>query len=242
MKVAVFGDIHGNAVALEAVFADMQEIGVDARVCLGDIPYRGPQPAEALESLFAESLDGVVVGNTDQWLVQGFPKHFSPGPEKLRRLEAFRAWTLERIDPSWLERLGSLKPSYTSKLGAHTLSVVHASPLSTEAWFDASSSDEELLPIFNGASACDILIYGHIHTPFVRRINRRWLINTGSVGNPIDGDHRASYVVLSTEGESLNIELRRVTYDVLQVAEIARRAGFPYADEYASRLRAGQPI
>ncbi len=242
MRLAIFGDIHGNAVALEAVLADIRKVGADARVCLGDIPFRGPQPVEALETLFAERLDGVVVGNTDQWLVRGFPDGFSPDPKKLQRLTRFRTWALERIDTTWLERLGSLCPSFTTRLGAHTLTVVHASGTSTEAWFDASSNDEALLPIFTGAGACDILVYGHIHTPFIRRLNRRWLINTGSVGNPVDGDHRASYVLVTTQGDDVHMELRRVTYDVHKVADIARQVSFPFADEYGAALRAGQAI
>lgn len=242
MRMAVFGDIHGNAEGLRAVLADMDALGVDYRVCLGDIAFRGPQPTECLEMVFGAGLDAIVVGNTDQWLVHGFPKGFSPPPEKLARLEAFRAWALARIDAEWINRLAELPLSHTVRLGLHTVTVVHSSPRSTEAWFDAGASDAELAGIFDGAPPSDVLVYGHIHTPFVRRINRRWLVNTGSTGNPVDGDHRASYALLSAQDGRLSIEIRRVPYDALRVGALAEKLDFPHASEYGAALRAGQAI
>lgn len=239
MRLAVFGDIHGNSRALDAVLADIDRLKVDARVCLGDLAFRGPDPGGAIERVLGADLDGLIVGNTDQWLFQGFPKGFDPGEERLKRLSAFREWALERIRPEHIEKLKSLPLSTTVKLGDHTVTVVHASPTSTEAWFDASLGDGELAEIFTGAGPCDTLVCGHIHTPYVRRINRRWLVNTGSVGNPIDGDYRASYALLTAEDGGLSIEIRRVPYDVVKVGEDAAKAGFPFAGEYAEAIRCG---
>ena len=239
MKLAVFGDIHGNSRALEAVLADMDSLKVDARICLGDLAFRGPDPQGAIERVFGAGLDGVVVGNTDQWLFRGFPEGFAPGEEKLKRLTTFREWVLERIDAKSLKALESLPMSTTVKLEGHTVTVVHASPSSTEAWFDASLPDQELLKIFKGAGPCDILVCGHIHTPYVRRINRRWVVNTGSVGNPIDGDYRASYALFTAENGGLSIQIRRVPYDVVETGEDAVKAGFPFATQYAEAIRCG---
>ena len=239
MKLAIFGDIHGNRRALEAVLTDIDQLEVDARICLGDLAFRGPDPQGAIDRVLGMELDGLVVGNTDQWLFQGFPAGFSPGEERLKRLTSFREWALERIDQTSLDKLASLPLSTTIKLGDHTVTVVHASPTSTEAWFDASLGNQELAEIFTGAGPCDTLVCGHIHTPYVRRINRRWLINTGSVGNPIDGDYRASYALLTAEDGGLSIQIRRVAYDVAKVGEDARKAGFPFAEEYAEAIRCG---
>jgi len=239
MKLAVFGDIHGNIRALDAVLQDMERIGIDKRVCLGDLAFRGPDPRGSIERVFSLGLDGLIVGNTDQWLFQGFPEGFAPGEERLKRLSTFRQWALERITPAQLEALRRLPLAATVKLGDHTVTVVHSSPVSTESWYAASLSDEELAPIFTGAGACDVLVCGHIHTPYVRRINRRWLVNTGSVGNPIDGDYRASYALLTVEDGGLSIQIRRVPYDVAGTIQDAERAGFPYAKEYGEALRCG---
>lgn len=242
MKAAIFGDIHGNAAALRAVFDDMDRIGVDYAVCTGDIAFRGPAPLESLSLLLERGCDGFVVGNTDQWLYQGFPEGFSPPPERLEQLRTFREWALERLGASDLATFRSFAFSHRFSLGPHTVLVVHSSPKSTEDWYDAASSDQELLPLFEGAGACDILVYGHIHTPFVRRIHRRWLMNTGSVGNPVDGDYRASYLLLEADRNGLHVQIRRVAYDVDETARLAAERGFPLAEAYAQALRTGHGL
>jgi len=182
------------------------------------------------------------VGNTDQWLFRGFPEGFAPPPERLAQLQAYREWALERLQPQELEALQSFAFSHQFALGPHTVRVVHSSPKSTEDWYAASSSDEELASIFEGAGACDILVYGHIHTPFVRRINRRWLINAGSVGNPVDGDARASYLLLEYDRGGLNVQIRRVAYDAAVTISLASERDFPRAKAYGEALRSGQSL
>jgi len=240
MKAAIFGDIHGNQAALVAVARDMEQLGVEYKVCTGDVVFRGPAPSESLSLLLEMGCDGLVVGNTDQWLVQGFPVGFAPPPERLARLQTYRAWALERLAEQELAMLRSFAFSHRFSLGPHTVQVVHSSPKSTEDWYAASGSDEQLLPIFEGAVPCDILVYGHIHTPYVRRINRRWLINAGSVGNPVDGDARASYLLLEYDRGGLNVQIRRVAYDVAETIRLAEEREFPEAKAYAEALRSGQ--
>ncbi|HMQ32568.1 MAG TPA: metallophosphoesterase family protein [Chloroflexaceae bacterium] len=70
MRVAVFSDIHGNAVALEAVLADCEARGAERLLCLGDAVQGGPQPAEMVARLRALGCP-VVMGNADVWLLSG---------------------------------------------------------------------------------------------------------------------------------------------------------------------------
>src|SRR5690242_1369640 len=70
MRIVLFSDVHGNAVALEAVLADIRRHAApDALFIAGDLVLLGPRPAEALALL--RSLDGArfVKGNTDQYLI-----------------------------------------------------------------------------------------------------------------------------------------------------------------------------
>src|SRR5690606_30452659 len=134
------------------------------------------QPEKALELIFSAKLDACIVGNTDEWLARGFPPGISPPPEIRGRLETFLAWARERIDPSDISRLGELPFDAEVRLGDHRLQAVHASPRSTEAMYLPSMGDEELAGIFAGAAPCDLLVYGHVHIPMVRRLNRRWLV------------------------------------------------------------------
>lgn len=240
MKVAIFGDIHGNAQALEAVRRDVTRIGVDLKICLGDVAFRGPEPSRTLSLLQELECDALVVGNTDQWLFQGFPPGFDAPVERRKMLEAYRTWALSRLSESDLENLRSFTFSHTFTLGAQTVLAVHASARSTEDWFPSSSSDDELRAIFAGSERGDILVCGHIHTPYVRRIDGRWVINTGSVGHPADGDPRASYLVLEADDHGFSVQLRRVAYDVEATVRAASKDDFPYASTYQEALRLGQ--
>lgn len=240
MRIALFGDVHGNLTALRAVVADMDALGVERRICLGDLAFRGPEPREVVAAVAEMRLEAVVVGNTDQWLFQGFPEGFAPGEERMRQLETYRAWCLERLDAASLDWLHRLSLRHTTSLGELAVCAVHSSPRSTEDWYPSSLSDQELERIFEGAPASDVLVYGHIHTPFLRRIHGRWLANAGSVGNPLDGDARASYLLIEAEGGSVTLSIRRVRYDVEQAARVAAERGFPNAEGYAEALRAGK--
>lgn len=239
MKAAIFGDIHGNAAALEAVLEDMERLGVDLKICHGDVVFRGPAPVRALSLLLDAGCDGLVVGNTDQWLVQGFPSGVTPPPERLEMLQAYREWALARLDQEDLAHLSSFTRSHTFSLEGQSVTVVHASPKSTEDMYPASSSDTQLLPILDGVES-DVLVCGHIHTPYVRRLQSRWVINTGSVGQPIDGDPRASYLVLEADEGGLNIQIRRVSYDVEASAKAAQQDDFPYPTLYREAIRLGK--
>ena len=70
MKIAFISDIHGNAVALDAVLNDIEKKKVDKIYVLGDISYRGPEPKRALELVRSLNTD-VIKGNADEWVVRG---------------------------------------------------------------------------------------------------------------------------------------------------------------------------
>lgn len=239
MRAAIFGDIHGNAVALQAVLNDINRLGVDVKVCHGDAAFRGPEPQRSLSLLLEAGCDGLVVGNTDQWLFQGFPAGLNPPPERARMLELYREWALARLDEAALASLRSFAFSHTLSLGKEAVTVVHSSPKSTEDMYAASSSDDELMPILEGAKG-DVLVCGHIHTPYARRLAGRWVINTGSVGHPFDGDPRASYVVLEAGDGGLHVQIRRVAYDVEETVKAAQKGDFPYLEQYVHAIRTGQ--
>jgi predicted phosphodiesterase len=98
-----------------------------------------------------------------------------------------------------------------------------------------NASDEELQSTYAPLRA-PIVAYGHIHRPFVRRLQGMTVANTGSLSQSYDGDRRASYLVI--DGESVTI--RRVEYDVESEAEELLRSGLPHAEWLARILLAGQ--
>ena len=99
----------------------------------------------------------------------------------------------------------------------------------------ADASDDELHRVY-APLGTPIVIYGHIHIPFVRRLQNLIVANTGSVGQPYDGDQRASYLLI--DGES--ITTRRVEYDVEGEAQDLLRSGLPHAEWLSRILLAGK--
>ena len=100
-----------------------------------------------------------------------------------------------------------------------------------------NASDEELQGTYASLGA-RIVVYGHIHRPYVRRIGEMTVANTGSVSQSYDGDRRASYLVI--DGESLSI--RRVEYDVESEANDVLQSGLPHAEWMSRILLAGQYV
>jgi diadenosine tetraphosphatase ApaH/serine/threonine PP2A family protein phosphatase len=127
----------------------------------------------------------------------------------------------------WLEEL----PPRYSQPG---FSVVHASPDNCWRAPMPNASDDELRSTYASLRA-PIVVYGHIHVPYIRRLPGMTVANTGSVSQSYDGDRRASYLVI--DGETITI--RRVEYDVESEAEELLRSGLPHADWLARILLAG---
>ncbi|HHT27905.1 MAG TPA: metallophosphoesterase family protein [Firmicutes bacterium] len=241
MRIGVFGDVHGNLAALNAVLADGRRQQVEHWVCLGDVAFKGPQPAECIEAIAAIPGIAQIQGNTDQWLTRGFPASFQPPEPRRRQMDAFRAWGLNRLNSAQLRRLQQLPLQYAWHGLGEQLLCVHASPHSTEDWYPASADETELSPMVAEQKAT-IVVYGHIHSQFARKIGERMLINTGSAGNPIDGDSRAAYLILTIEPDACSYTLHRVAYDIAATVQAAREGGFPYADEYEQALRTGAAL
>ena len=98
-----------------------------------------------------------------------------------------------------------------------------------------NASDDELRNTYGSLDA-RVVVYGHIHCPYVRRLPGLTIANTGSVSQSYDGDTRASYLVIDGD----NITIRRVEYDVQSEAEELLRSGMPLAAWMARLLLAGK--
>lgn len=240
MRIGVFGDVHGNLPALQAVLSDGAAQSVTAWVCLGDVAFRGPQPAQCIEVI--AGLRGVVqvVGNTDEWLFRGFPATLTPPAGRIHQLEAWRQWTLEQLSARSLEILRQAPLNHSLQLGSEEVLFTHSSPTSTEAWLPSRLPDESLASLVSHPA--QIVVCGHTHQPFVRGIQGRVAINAGSAGHPTDGDYRASYLVLESKDGVTAYQLRRVTYPWQETASLARALGMPMAEEYAKALETGSAL
>jgi predicted phosphodiesterase len=235
MRVAIVSDIHGNLRAFQAVLADLRQVAPDLVLQGGDLAYGGAHPADIIDQVRSLGWPGVR-GNTDEmlWSPEGLAEFAARQP----KLAPLLAILQEMIPPTvasigeerlrWLEGL----PSLYSDEG---LSLVHASPGDLWRAPMPNASDDELQSTYASLGA-QIVVYGHIHRPYIRRLQGMAIANTGSVSQSYDGDRRASYLVI--DGESITI--RRVEYDVESEARELLRSGLPHADWLSRILLAGQ--
>ena len=99
------------------------------------------------------------------------------------------------------------------------------------------AKDEELESVY-GPLRARIVVYGHIHRPFVRQLKSFTVANSGSVSLSYDGDPRASYVVI----DNGNVSIRRVKYDIEKACVDLMNSGLPYAPWLVRVLRAGRYV
>ena len=195
-------DIHGNLPALEAVLDDCPA----ERVLLGgDYATFGAWPRETIARL--RELDAEWIrGNVDRWLVDAAdaPDVMLPLIERSR----------EMIGAELCRELAAL-PASTTHGG---VLYCHASPLSDMDSFYPEPHDTDVERLM-GVEA-ERVVFGHTHLAFEREgPGGIRLVNPGSVGMPLDGDHRAAYAVEHDDGR---VELRRVDYDWRASAEAVR--------------------
>ncbi len=235
MRVAIVSDIHGNRRAFEAVVADLRQVTPDLVLHGGDLAYGGAHPADIVDQVRALGWPGVR-GNTDEmlWAPEGLAEFAARQP----KLGPLLAIIQEMIPPTlasigeerlrWLERL-------SQQYSGEGFSLVHASP--DDLWRAPmpNASDEELQSTYASLRA-PIVVYGHIHRPYIRRLPGMTVANTGSVSQSYDGDTRASYLLI--DGESVTI--RRVEYDVESEAKELLSSGLPHADWLSRILLAGK--
>ncbi|GAB7386432.1 metallophosphoesterase family protein [Bacillaceae bacterium] len=226
MKIAFLSDIHGNAVALEAVLEDIRRKTVDRIVVLGDIAYRGPEPERALELVRRLNSD-VVKGNADEWTVRGVREGEVP-PQALSMMQREREWIVSRLQPADLEYLRGLPGDIEIPLGEGlTIHAFHATPESLFEVVLPGSPEETLRQKLMKHGEAAVYVYAHIHLPYVRYLDGKCLVNTGSVGLPFDGLPQASYAIVETDGNRYRVTIERVPYDVERVVKQYRDGGYP---------------
>lgn len=242
MRTAVISDVHGNAVALRAVLADLAERPVDQVVCLGDMVQGGPQPRETVD-LLRERGWPTVMGNADAFLLDPATAEGSSEPITQRQLDA-QQWSLGQLSADERAYVESFTPTIAADLGdGRTLLGCHGSPSSYDDFIFPATPEDEFRALLAGADA-SIVAGGHIHLQFVRRLGPGLFVNPGSVGlshdheQPAEGfraDPWAAYAVVTTGGGRLGVEFLRVPFDGDEMARVTRESGMPYAEDAAVR-------
>ena len=237
MRIAIVSDIHGNRRAFQAVCADLRQVAPDLVVHGGDLAYGGVHPAEIVDEIRALGWPGVR-GNTDEMLWS--PQSLEDFAAKAPKLEPLLA-RIRNLIPSTVASLGEERLRWLethSVLYAHErFALVHAGP--DDVWRSpmANATDDELQSTYASLHA-PIVVYGHIHIPFVRRLPGMIVANSGSVSQSYDCDTRASYLVIDGD----DVTIRRVEYNVQAEADELLHSGLPNADWLARILLAGKYV
>ncbi|HUS16209.1 MAG TPA: metallophosphoesterase family protein [Chloroflexia bacterium] len=237
-RIVIFGDIHANLPALEAVWAAMERHGAAPRYCLGDLVGYGVHPNEVVAWLRDHAVPAIM-GNYD--LGVGRDSDDCGCAYKDATAEALGhrsiAWSNAHTTPANKAYLRRLAPDIALQLGGLRVRLVHGSPRRVNEYLYADRPDAGLERLLDLAEA-DVLVCGHTHLPYHRVLpSGRHVINAGSVGKPKDGDPRAGYITLAVTGREVAVEFIRVPYDVERAAAAIEASPMP--TEYAAMLRTG---
>ena len=236
MRVALISDQHANDVAFAAAADDIERVGVDRIVCLGDSVQGGPQPAQTLDRLAEIGCD-TVLGNSDAFLLDVDVERESVTDELLE----VRDWTLSQLEGRHLEQIRSFPMTIELDLDGATLLCFHASPGS---YHDVLLPEGEETDVTPWRAAADVLAGGHTHRPWSRRIDGALYINPGSVGLVYDHHQPeedvlfepvAQYAIVYTSPSGPGVDFRQVPYSRAQLREALRESGRPHAERFAAR-------
>jgi predicted phosphodiesterase len=242
-QITVFGDIHANLPALEAVFADMAAHGLDYNwYCLGDLVGYGTFPNEVIAAIRERNMP-TLMGNYDQGVGNSSDDCGCAYQTAEARALGDRsiAWSNAHTSEENKAFLRELMPPLPLQLGGLRVLLAHGSPRRINEYLYEDRPAASLERILDQAET-DVLVVGHTHKPYHRVLpSGRQVVNAGSVGKPKDGDPRAGYVVLRAQDGELEVEFRRVPYDVERAAGAIEATkmpgGMPHA--FAEMLRTG---
>jgi putative phosphoesterase len=223
MRLAVIADIHGSLPSLEAVLREIHCLDVDGLLIAGDMTC-GPNSADVLQRLQAENA-WMVLGNNESYLLR-FDSGQAPDWWHTSHQWALNRWVYQTIDRASLDFLHSLPEQHVIKLpGTAPIRMFHGSLRSSSEMLDPELYPEPLQDAFVRTSE-PVLICGHTHLPWQKRLNGRLAFNPGAVTFPGNGDLNAQYAILAWNKSTWEIELRSVAYDHSLVRKAFTDTGF----------------
>ncbi len=238
LRLAYFSDIHGNDLALKEMLRDIDSIGADLAVCGGDLVGYGAHPNEVIQLLRERKLP-VIMGNYDDGVGYGRPE-CGCAYQDSRLAELGRRsllWSQREVTEENKAYLRGLPGRLELVSHGRKVLMVHGSPRRINEYLFADRPEESLARLFE-AERADVILCGHTHLPYVRKVGESMLINAGSVGKPKDCDPRAGYVLVAIAEEGVKAEIRRVAYDVEAAAKMIEATELPR--EFAAAIREAQ--
>ncbi len=221
-RLAVLADIHGNLPALQAVIDDLAQFDVDQVVVAGDSVNCGPFSRQVLEIITARN-----------WAaVRGNNAYYALDFGSCRAPEHWASFTLPpflraHLGAEWLMRLACMPDTLALRfLDAAPIRMFHGIPDDPFVAINPDSAEEQVASWLAGVMETTV-ICAHSHIPMERQVGRWHIFNPGSVGVPLDGDHRASYMILQGDHQGWELEdYRRIHIDSQAIFEEFERQRF----------------
>ena len=210
MRIAIISDIHGNLQALNATIKDIEKKNVDKIFCLGDIIGKGIHPTECLK-IVREKCEVILKGNNDRFFSEEHNESEQISEINKKRI----VWNNSLISKSDKEFLRKLPFSYEFYMSGSLIRIFHATPQRDNfAIINENSAQvkyEMFMPTEKTLSQekADVVIYGHIHHPYMDKIYNRTLINIGSVGNSFD-------LIRNREKDASMLETTKAFYLIIE--------------------------
>ena len=249
-KIAIISDIHGSYIAACRVIEDIKKRGIKRIFCLGDLVAKGSQPNDTVE-LIKKNCEVVVKGNCDDLI-----------SSKCTTKEHF--WNHNNITKENLEYLDNLPLYYDFYMSGLKIRLIHASTdslyKSIEYYNIDSKLKDKIDKLFENSSylGCDfksstpdIVIFGHIHSPFVYRDGTKIAINPGSVSNGCDVIEKngnkyvlSSYLIIEGDYNSklasdFEFEIVKLPYDYEKEIENLKNSDMPNKEMAINELESG---
>jgi putative phosphoesterase len=200
MKVVIISDLHGNFDALRALPEVYDELWV-----LGDLVNYGPEPAEVVDFV-REHAALATRGNHDQAV--GANEDPRCNPRYHNMAEQTRQFSLSVLTDDQKIFLRNLPLHVTENRCGSTFYLCHARP--SDPLYEYCPADSDVWPQELESTGADILLVGHTHIPFIRRVGKRLIANPGSLGQPKTGKPDACYAVW----EDGRLQLKQFAYPV----------------------------
>jgi predicted phosphodiesterase len=241
MKLGLFGDIHGNLPALEAVYETLKGERCNMLVSTGDVVGYGPQPCECIDFMIEKGIP-TVCGNHDEYVLLG-----TIGSVIQPQAKYVIDWTRDVLEYRHRKWLSELPP----KLKVAGVEIVHASHVPTPKWYYIKDLASAELNFRHQAS--EVSFSGHTHIPTISTFlegyptkikkiksgrlfgGSKYMVGVGSVGQPRDRNNKACCLTYDTKTKE--IKVFRVSYDWKSIVKLMKEYEFPL--ELQTRIKKG---
>lgn len=222
MKIAVLSDIHGNLTALNAVLKDITDAKIDKFIIAGDHIIDCPQHNEVLNRM--KSLDAYVIkGNREKYIMD---YHYGIKSDwRSYKQMAAPVWVHDSLEEDNLKYISELPEQLSISLPQRdSIRVVHGSPFDISEQLYEEKYPERVEKALKEIEE-SVLICGHTHWSWSKRVFNKLILNPGSVGVPFNKRSCAEYAVLTWSDNQWSASHHQVEFNIEELEQMFFESG-----------------